>query len=160
MYKNKSVYKLFSQKLCNQYDEPARTFLKSVYKDLGIVARDNIDKYGIDLILFKDGIKIGYAEVETCAGWTGPVYPFKTVHVPIRKAKFFNLDMPSQFWVISNTFTRGLHIDGEKILASPIIIVPNKYVLSNEKFFDVELKSMSMISKGLQISMDERNLYL
>lgn len=158
MYKNKSGYKPFSQKLCDKYDEPARNFVKTIYKNLAIIAQDNPDKYGVDLVLYKDGIKIGYAEVEVCVGWNAPMYPFKTYHVPVRKAKFFNLDMPTEFWAVSNTLSRALHIDGNVILNSKQIIVPNKYVLSNERFFDVDLNFMTSYNKGLLISMEEVKL--
>jgi hypothetical protein len=150
--------KPFSQKLCDKYDEPARNFVKKFYNDLGIKAIDNHDKYGVDLILLRDNIKIGYAEVEVCVAWNAPMYPFKTYHVPIRKAKFFNLDMPTEFWAVSNTLSRALHIDGNVILESPQVIVPNKYVLSNERFYEIELNLMQRYNKGLLISLEEIKL--
>ena len=150
--------KPFCQKLCNQYDEPARNFVKNFYNDLGIKAIDNHDKYGVDLILLRDNIKVGYAEVEVCVAWNAPMYPFKTYHVPVRKAKFFNLDMPTEFWAVSNTLSRALHIDGNVILESPQVIVPNKYVLSNERFYEIELNLMQRYNKGLLISLEEVKL--
>jgi len=150
--------KPFSQKLCDKYDEPARNFVKNFYNDLGIKAIDNHDKYGVDLILLRDNIKVGYAEVEVCVAWNAPMYPFKTYHVPIRKAKFFNLDLPTEFWAVSNTFSRALHIDGNVILESPQVIVPNKYVLSNERFYEIELNLMQRYNKGLLISLEEVKL--
>lgn len=154
-----SSYKPFSQILCDRYDEPARAYVKNVYNELGIRAVDNPDKYGVDLILFENNIKIGYAEVEVIAGWNGIQYPFKSVHVALRKAKFFNLDLPTEFWAVSNTFFRALHIHGEKILISPIVKVPNKYILTNERFFDVPLNFMTHHGKGVVVSMNEINLY-
>jgi len=154
MYR-KPAYKPFSNSLYNKYDEPARAFVKKIYNDLGIIAQDNPDKYGIDLILYKDNNKIGYAEVECCASWNMPIYPYKSLHVPIRKEKFFKLDLPSEYWQVSNTFSRALHIDGEQILKSPVIVVPNKYVLSNERFYDVELNIMSSYNRGLMISRED-----
>lgn len=153
-----NIRKPFSQKLCDKYDEPARNFVKKFYNDLGIKAIDNHDKYGVDLILLRDNIKIGYAEVEICVGWNAPMYPFKTYHVPVRKAKFFNLDMPTEFWAVSNTLSRALHIDGNVILESPQVIVPNKYVLSNERFYEIELNLMQRYNKGLLISLEEVKL--
>ena len=153
-----NIRKPFSQKLCDKYDEPARNFVKKFYNDLGIKAIDNNDKYGVDLILLRDNIKVGYAEVEVCVGWNAPMYPFKTYHVPVRKAKFFNLDMPTEFWAVSNTLSRALHIDGNVILESPQVIVPNKYVLSNERFYEIELNLMQRYNKGLLISLEEVKL--
>ena len=150
--------KPFSQKLCDKYDEPARNFVKKFYNDLGIKAIDNHDKYGVDLILLRDNIKVGYAEVEVCVAWNAPMYPFKTYHVPIRKARFFNLDMPTEFWAVSNTLSRALHIDGNVILESPQVIVPNKYVLSNERFYEIQLNLMQRYNKGLLISLEEVKL--
>tara|TARA_R110002126_G_scaffold127676_1_gene270025 strand:- start:560 stop:1051 length:492 start_codon:yes stop_codon:yes gene_type:complete len=153
-----NIRKPFCQKLCDKYDEPARNFVKKFYNDLGIKAIDNHDKYGVDLILLRDNIKVGYAEVEVCVGWNSPMYPFKTYHVPLRKGKFFNLDMPTEFWAVSNTFSRALHIDGNVILESPQVIVPNKYVLSNERFYEIELNLMQRYNKGLLISLEEVKL--
>lgn len=153
-----NIKKPFSQKLCDKYDEPARNFVKKFYNDLGIKAIDNHDKYGVDLILLRDNIKVGYAEVEVCVGWNAPMYPFKTYHVPVRKAKFFNLDMPTEFWAVSNTLSRALHIDGNVILESPQVIVPNKYVLSNERFYQIEINLMQRYNKGLLISLEEVKL--
>ena len=153
-----NVRKPFSNSLFNKYDEPGRAFIKNIYKDLGITAIENHDKYGVDLILLRDNIKVGYAEVEVCVAWNTPIYPFKSYHVPLRKARFFNLDMPTEFWAVSNNFTRALHIDGNVILESPQIIVPNKYVLSNERFFDVDLNFMTSYNKGLLVSLEEVKL--
>ena len=137
------VLKQFDQSLHDQYDEPAKDFVKKYYHELDIQAVDNPDRFGVDLILYKDTIKIGYAEVEVCAGWTGAIYPFKTYHVPIRKSRFFNLDLPTYFFSISNTFLQALYINGDEILSSPIIEVANKYVPKLEQFFDIELSKMT-----------------
>lgn len=137
------ISKVFDQTLHDQYDVPAKDFVKNYYHEQGIKAVDNVNKYDVDLILYKDGIKIGYAEVEVCAGWTGAIYKFKSYHVPIRKARFFNLDLPTYFFAVSNTFTQALYINGDQILSSPIIEVKNKYVPKLEQFFDIELNKMT-----------------
>lgn len=147
------ITKVFDQSLHDQYDIPSRNFVIKFYDELGIQAVDNFDKHGVDLILYKNGIKIGYAEVECCAGWTGATFPYKNYHVPQRKAKFFMLELPTEFFAVSNTFTRALHIDGEKILSYPLSIIPNSNVLSGEKFFEVDLKSMTLYGKKLMISI-------
>jgi len=135
--------KQFDKSLHDRYDEPAKDFVKNYYNEQGIKAVDNPNKYDVDLILYKDTIKIGYAEVEVCAGWTGAIYPFKTYHIPIRKSRFFNLDLPTYFFSISNTFLQALYINGDEILSSPIIEVPNKYVPKLELFFDIDLSKMT-----------------
>ena len=66
--------------------------------------------------------------------------------------------MPTEFWAVSNTLSRALHIDGNVILESPQVIVPNKYVLSNERFYQIELNLMQRYNKGLLISLEEVKL--
>jgi hypothetical protein len=135
--------KPFNSTLHSKYDEPTKYFVKKYYHEQDIQAVDNPDIFGVDLILYKDGIKIGYAEVECCVGWNENNYPFNTYHIPLRKTRFFNLELPTEFWAVSNTFRQAFHINGDDIIYNTQIkIVQNKYNNKNEEFYDIDLRKL------------------
>ena len=102
--------KNFDQALHDKYDPPARAAVAAWIKmKWGFDALDNSDIYGTDLIIYRDGKKIGYAEVEV-RQWNPCPYP--TIHVPVRKKHmlevpktlFFALtqDMRHAYWMLGS----------------------------------------------------------
>jgi hypothetical protein len=102
--------KKFDQVLHDKYDPPARAAVAAWVKmKWNVDAVDNPDKYGTDLILYKNDKKIGYAEVEV-RQWNPCLFP--TIHVPARKKHmievpktlFFALtqDMRHAYWIMGN----------------------------------------------------------
>ena len=102
--------KKFDQALHDKYDPPARAAVAAWIKmKWGFDALDNSDIYGTDLIIYRDGKKIGYAEVEV-RQWNPCPYP--TIHVPVRKKHmlevpktlFFALtqDMRHAYWMLGS----------------------------------------------------------
>ena len=76
--------KKFDQALHDKYDPPARKAVSRwILMKWGFEAKDNPDIYGADLIVYRNGIQIGFAEVEV-RQWA-PTCPWKTIHVPSRK---------------------------------------------------------------------------
>ena len=103
--------KKFDQALHDKYDPPARAAVAAWVKmKWGFDSKDNPDIYGTDLILGKNGIRVGFAEVEV-RQWN-PVCPFDTIHVPMRKKHmlevpktlFFALtqDMRHAYWILGS----------------------------------------------------------
>ena len=55
--------KKFDQSLYDQYDDAGRKIVKNYFlHKLNIIAKDNPDQYGVDLILYRHDKAIGYAD--------------------------------------------------------------------------------------------------
>lgn len=81
-------------------------------------------------------VPVCYAEIEQ-RDWQS--CPYQTVHVPSRKKKLVNNDLPTIYFVVSKDLKTAIWCKGEDIVASPLREVPNKAVKSGEYFYDVPL---------------------
>lgn len=72
----------------NRFDDrESRSVVKKFLMGKGMKVHDNPDQYGIDLIGIGTGGVYGF-ELEHRQYWDRDDFPFDTIHVPIRKAKF------------------------------------------------------------------------
>ena len=138
----KNRTKAFSRSLYNQHDHAGKQFVAKVLrkkhgKDLEIMGDSG---FGVDLKLYKNGEKIGTAEVEVRNNWRdNNPFPFDTVNIPYRKKKFFT-DGSCVYFSVNKNLTRCLIITEKVILESPIKENHNKYVANGEKFFKVPVE--------------------
>ena len=125
--------KKFDQALHDMYDPPARAAVTAWIKmKWGYQVKDNPDIYGTDLILGKNGIRVGFAEVEV-RQWN-PVCPFDTIHVPMRKKHM--LEVPNMlFFALTHDMKNAYWIKGEKALQLPTIEMRDK--TKHEAYYDV-----------------------
>ena len=125
--------KKFDQALHDMYDPPARAAVAAWVKmKWGYDSKDNPDIYGTDLILGKNGIRVGFAEVEV-RQWN-PVCPFDTIHVPMRKKHM--LEVPNTlFFALTHDMKNAYWIKGEKALQLPTIEMRDK--TKHEAYYDV-----------------------
>jgi len=109
--------KKFDQILHDQYDPPARKAVSAWVKmKWGMDSKDNPDIYGTDLILGRNGKRIGFAEVEVRSWY--PTCPFPTIHVPVRKKHM--LEVPNTlFFALTQNMTHAYWIKGNAVLAFP-----------------------------------------
>ena len=109
--------KKFDQALHDKYDPPARAAVAAWVKmKWGYDSKDNPDIYGTDLILGKNGIRVGFAEVEV-RQWN-PYCPFDTIHVPVRKKHM--LEVPKTlFFALTQDMIHAYWIDGKVALEFP-----------------------------------------
>ena len=109
--------KKFDQILHDQYDPPARRAVTNWIKmKWGLEARDNPDIYGTDLIVYRDGKAVGFAEVEVRSWY--PNCPYPTIHVPVRKKHM--LEAPKTlFFALTQNMTHAYWIKGEQALNHP-----------------------------------------
>lgn len=109
--------KKFDQVLHDQYDPPARKAVSAWIKmKWGMDSKDNPDIYGTDLILGRNGKRIGFAEVEVRSWY--PTCPFPTIHVPVRKKHM--LEAPKTlFFALTQNMTHAYWIKGNAVLAFP-----------------------------------------
>ena len=95
------------------------------------------DKYKVDLVVENEFmVPIGYAEIEM-RDWED--VPFSTIHIPSRKKKLFDNDMPTTYFVVSRGLKKAWWCRVDDILSSPLREVPNRAVATGEYFYDVPI---------------------
>jgi hypothetical protein len=106
--------KPFSASLYEANDAAAKEKLISALLKRGIIAQENPDPYGVDLVSNGNSY-----EVEVKHNWTGITFPFQTIHIAARKLKFATERM--RFVILNKPLTWAIVIRGEVAAASPII---------------------------------------
>lgn len=137
--------KRFDQNLYEQYDQFGRNRVVMYYAKLGIELKDNPDKYGVDLIAYDDGEKIGYVEVEVRASWKSDQFPFDSLHVPERKKKLLTNDLHTVLVSVNCYGTRAFICDYRTVLASPLLESPNMYISKGERFYKVDPRQINLV---------------
>ena len=128
------IRKPFNQAVHDACDPPAREAVIRFHESRGYYAKP-FDKYKVDLIIENEFmVPVGYAEIEM-RDWEE--CPFSTIHIPERKKKLFDNDMPTTYFVVSKSLKRAWWCKTEEILESPLIEVKNKAVPEGEYFYDV-----------------------
>lgn len=133
------MYKRFDKALFEENDKKCRTRVKELLQLGGFAGVDNIKIRGVDLLLYKDGVHIGYVEVERKAVWKGPDFKYDNVQFPERKAKYAKLDKPTTFVMFNEDYSNFLVVKHTDLLSSPCVEVPNKYMYKGEQFFQVPI---------------------
>ena len=136
-----SLIKVFEQDLHDKYDAPAKAAVADYLTKMGWEVLPNPDRYGVDLLVLKDGKNIGVVEVEV-RQWS-PSCPFSTIHVPERKTKFFNGN--SLFFALTKDMGHAYWIESKDILKYPLKEVRNVKVTSGELFFDVPTSEFNFV---------------
>ena len=128
--------KPFSQEVHDACDPVARqAVIGYMEKRWNLFAVPNPDKYKVDLIVENEFmVPVGYAEIEM-RDWES--CPFATIHIPGRKKKLFDNDMPTNYFVVSKGLKRAWWCRVADILESPLKEVPNRAVAAGEYFYDV-----------------------
>lgn len=136
--------KPFNQEVHDACDPIARAaIITYMAKTWNLTAVPNPDKYKVDLIVENEFmVPVGYAEIEM-RDWES--CPFATIHVPGRKKKLFDNDMPTNYFVVSRGLKRAWWCKTDDILNSPLVEVPNKAVKEGEYFYDVPRKKFKEI---------------
>jgi hypothetical protein len=124
--------KKFDQALHDKYDPPARAAVtKWVQAAWNMQAKDNPDQYGVDLIAYRDGIQVGFIEVEV-RNWSP--CPFNTIHVPVRKKHM--LEVPNTlFFALTKDLGHAYWITGDKPLIYKTVEMKDN--TKHEAYYDV-----------------------
>lgn len=110
--------------------------------DLGWDVRDNPDPYGIDLLCTAGEREIG-VEVEVKVYWQDR-FPFKTLHIPQRKAKFAKDN--TVFAILSGDLTRAALVSGYDVKNASIVKKMTSQTGDKEDyFFEVTLDRVEFI---------------
>lgn len=146
------IKKQFSKSLFEQYDELAKRCAKKLLRQSGFSVSQNKDRYEVDLIASKDGIELFFCEVEVKTHIKpGEPFPWDTLNIPSRKAKYCGLRLPTLFCLFSKCGTSGLFVWDKFVVASDVNEVSNKYVQEGEKFFQVPISQVdTTLEKALK----------
>jgi hypothetical protein len=133
--------KKFDQILHDQYDPPARRAVAAWIKmKWGLDAKDNPDIYGTDLIVYRKGEPVGFAEVEVRSWY--PNCPYPTIHVPVRKKHM--LEAPKTlFFALTQNMTHAYWIKGEQTLSHPQWQMQDDS--KDELYYDVPIKLFKFV---------------
>ena len=128
--------KKFDQALYDENDRIAKAAVANYLTRTKRVRIEEGTQYGVDLHMYQDDKLVGVIEVERRHNWVD-TFPFRTVHVPLRKRKLLEGTPASSFlFSVRSDCAMALWCPGETILASPVVSMSNKY-MDNEQFFDV-----------------------
>jgi len=137
------MIKGFSSEDHARYDQPARQTAKRFWKANGYECYDHENEYDVDLVVKGKGRNF-FCEPEVKTGWYGLKFPFETLHIPIRKAKF--LDRPTVFIVFNSSLHRGAVVSRQYLKSAPRKKVPNNRVPTGELFFDIPVDQVKFFS--------------
>ena len=128
-------------------DDNAKDLVIQWLKGYGYQMQVNPDQYGIDLIGYNNKGEAIQVEVEVKHHWTGPVFPFPTVHISARKRKFI---APNSYLVmVSHDRTLCLTLNYEALSWAKLITKPTIYT-TDEQFLqvDVDQAKISILTNG------------
>ena len=127
--------KPFDQSLYDA-DDNAKELVIQWLKRYGYELEVNSDQYGIDLVGFNNYGRPITIEVEVKHHWTGPAFPFPTVHVSARKRKFMQ---PGMYLVMVNhDRTHCLTLSYEALSWAKLVTKPTIYT-TDEQFLQVDI---------------------
>jgi hypothetical protein len=127
--------KPFDQSLYDA-DDNAKELVIQWLNGYGYKLEVNSDQYGIDLVGTNNYGKPIEVEVEVKHHWTGPAFPFPTVHVSARKRKFIK---PGMYLVMVNhDRTHCLTISYEQFSWAKLVTKPTVYT-TDEQFLQVDI---------------------
>ena len=137
-------YKPYNQSLSDKYDTPGREAVKRFLSREWNLEADDFEKYKVDLVCSRNGQRKIYVEVEV-----RPVFrwhfPFQTVHVPERKAKLFDNDLPTIYFVVNNNFTKAMWINTNQITHCDLVENPNCNIKSGEYFYSIPVNKFEVV---------------
>lgn len=136
--------KKFDQSLHDENDGPAKDAVMAYIKRAWQLDPREGGKYDVDIDVYERGALIAHVEVEKRSHWVKD-FPFHTVNIPIRKRKFFLLDLPTLLFSVKADLTQALYTKGDIILDSQVINNPNKY-LRDEQFFSVPIRYWKLVN--------------
>lgn len=125
-------------------DDDAKLIVLSYLRRLGYHAEVNPDPYGIDILAEWNGDKYEI-EVEVKHNWSGPEFPFATMHYSIRKFKFLNSPALVRFYTLNHERTHAGVALGGDLLASRMISKETKYT-KHEAFMQVPTEKIRWVS--------------
>lgn len=138
------VTKPFDQKLSDENDQRSRDAVKAYMQTAWGVKGYDFLMYEVDLIIKRDQSWVAFVEVEV-RHWTSDLCPYPTIHVAKRKEKLLNQKLPVVFFAVTKSMKYAYWCKALDVLLSPVVEIKNKYVSSNEFFYDVPINKFKLI---------------
>ena len=136
----------FDRKQFDECDEKARTWAKDLFKKkYQIDLTDNPDKFGIDLIASRSGIKVGYVEVDIKRGW-GDSFMYTHLNVPVRKRKLLTAALKCILVTFNVVGSQCFICKGDVVINSEVEEVKNRHVPNGELFFKVPVNQIKLVT--------------
>lgn len=127
-----------------EQDDPAKDQIVEWLSVMGFYAYINPDQYGIDVLAIKDFNDYGF-EVEVKHNWSGPEFPYDTVHFSARKTKFI---APNHYFTMFNDQRDAfLMVDGFSMRLASVVSKNTKYT-TDERFIAVPVCRCNLIRLG------------
>lgn len=126
---------VFSQKMFEKYDIPARKIISSIFGEDII---DNPDIYGEDMIITIPECEYKYLELQVCADWQDVKFPYDKPYIYERKIKFSD---DTLFMVFNRKMTMALLFAKKYIKNEPKRV--KKY--SREYKYEIEWKDVLQV---------------
>ena len=133
--------KKFNKALYDSVDAPSRNAVRKYLDEHGVM-HSNCEDYGVDLRALHP---IGH-ECEVKLAWKGVwPKPWKTVHIPERKKKLFDIERV-YFWIMRSDYKQAWVIDSVHLNDSLLVEIPNKEVPSGELFYDIPVTIAKLVN--------------
>lgn len=144
----KGKRKPFSSALHRDHDNKAREKAIAFFKCHGLVAIENPNSKGIDLLVYGEDPHEPdyYVEVEVKNNWAAKAFQYDTLQIPERKGKY--LDMYGKkllYMIFSKDLTQALIADIVSFKRAKLKEVANKFVYSGEYFYQVPVKDCELV---------------
>ena len=132
----------YNKKIHRMYDAPGKRavaeYLARTYPEHDF---QEGSQYGIDLVcLCPKGPH--FIEVEVKGEWFGRPFPYRTVHIPERKEKWFN--MRATLWVVSSDYKYAVVVS-PRHCTKKITLPYNSRSEIPEDFYDVPLSKCNQL---------------
>ena len=138
-----NITKKFNEQLHDKYDPPVRKAVTDWVKmKWGLECRENPNVFGVDLIVLREGKRVGYIEVEV-RNWAYCHYP--TIHVAHRKEKLFQQNLPTLFFALTQDLTHAYWCQAKVAKDYPLIEVKNYEVSNGEMFYDIPVERFKYV---------------
>lgn len=136
------IRKPFDKALFEKNDALARQAVSQYLRSHGVTISPNPDQYGVDLFEMEDDEFDGPypvlgIECEIKRVWSGPDFPWDTIQLPERKAKYRNGIIDVDYYLLNSECTHAIVIPGYLLDEHIPVEVPNKYVSKGERFYQI-----------------------
>jgi hypothetical protein len=138
------MLKKFNNNLHKTYDELGRVWAINLFKRYGLDLKNNPNKYGVDLLAYRENKLVGNVEVEVRDSWDG-IFKFEDLNIPARKQKLLTNKLKSVLVAFNKNGSMCFICKDDVVLSSPLVEVKNKYVPKGEMFYKVKLSKIKLI---------------
>ena len=143
---NRLICKPFSQELHDDNDPQARKKVQDFFlHQQGVELVENPDKYDIDLLQKDNGSILAGYEVERRHNWFTRDFPFTTLHVPARKAKYADRAYPTYYVATNKLMNYALMMPFTELKEAYCLEQRNRFVGRGEFFFNVPVNNTEVI---------------